>query len=229
MIFFVEYAERNEMSGNYAADFMFHAMAEVGNLKGLQGLLERMDDERRRETLSRRDERGFSVLHRAAEMGHAEVVGYLIEMGADPQEEVEGEEPEAWTGLHLAAFGDHPAVVECLVEAGVEVDVEDADGMTPLVIATGRGSLAAFKALVDGGATVGVRDGDGFTPLHHASYNGLMEMVETLLERGADVNAAAEDGSRPLDWARQGGEKKVAELLEKRGGGVGTSVPPAPE
>ena len=215
------------MTDNYAADYLFHSIAESGNLQGLRVLLGRVDDERRAQILKRRDHRGFTVLHKAAERGDVEMIACLLDKGADLHARVEGEDPEGWTALHLAAFGDHPAAVEFLVKAGSDVEASDPEGATPLCVTVGCGSLRALQALLENGCAVGCRDGEGFTPLHHAAYNGELEMVLALLGKGADVNARAEDGSTPLDWAVREGCDEVVTLLRGQGGIAGESTPAA--
>ncbi len=43
---------------------------------------------------------------------------------------------------------DHPDIIQCLVERGMELDTEDLNGKTPAHYAAKYGSLACLKSLV---------------------------------------------------------------------------------
>lgn len=87
-------------------------------------------------------------LHAAATSGHAEIVGLLLDGGADPRAEQSGQ----WTALHGAAERGHAAVVALLVERGAEVAARSASGATPLSLARDKGHHAVAALLVSHGA-----------------------------------------------------------------------------
>jgi ankyrin repeat protein len=61
----------------------------------------------------------------AAQLGHAEVVGLLLDAGEDPNRyNPPGSHAHA-TPLHQAALGNHEAVVRLLVERGARLDLRD--------------------------------------------------------------------------------------------------------
>lgn len=78
---------------------------------------------------------GRSVLHHAAAAGQTEIVGLLLEAGADPGV------PDATgdTALAAAARGGHADLVEILLDAGAAADFADASGRTPLMFAVSAG------------------------------------------------------------------------------------------
>ena len=56
-----------------------------------------------------RDRRGFTALHRAAEMGHTDVATVLLDRGASPNPEAEGHTPRS-----LAGARGHAGIVAIL-------------------------------------------------------------------------------------------------------------------
>jgi ankyrin repeat protein len=60
---------------------------------------------------SAKDDRGFTSLHRAAEMGELDIARLLLEAGADPRPEALGHTP-----LSLARMRGHAGIAE-LIEA----------------------------------------------------------------------------------------------------------------
>jgi ankyrin repeat protein len=59
--------------------------------------------------LNAKDDRGFTALHRASEMGHKEIVTLLLENGADKSIVAEG-----YTALLLAQNREHKEITELL-------------------------------------------------------------------------------------------------------------------
>ncbi len=71
---------------------------------------------------------GTSALCAAALWGNDELVGVLIEGGADVNMQNEGTK---WTALHAAAFQEHGKVCHILLMSGAKVGIADAQGCTP--------------------------------------------------------------------------------------------------
>lgn len=67
--------------------------------------------------------------------------------------------------LHLAARGDHAAVVEALAAAGADLSLADyRQGWSPAHWAAAKGNAAALRALGKAGAPLALADGTGNSP-----------------------------------------------------------------
>ena len=108
----------------------------------------------------------MTVLHIAAQRGHAEVVRVLLRAGANASQENDA----GSQALHYAAQDGHPRVVEVLLdEAGVDIKSRDANGRTPIFLANHEGHVETLRLLV-------------------------RATVKKLLSQGTDASIGAEPG-----------------------------------
>jgi uncharacterized protein len=118
--------------------------------------------------------------------------------------------PTGESPLMAALYRGHDAVVNALVELGVEVDVFAA-------AATGRlRELTTSLAQPD---AVNAYSYDGWTPLHLAAFFGQLDAVRVLLAAGADVHAVSRNSleNTPLHAATAGRHSDVALALFEAG------------
>lgn len=60
------------------------------------------------------------------------------------------------TGVHLAALKDHPKVIQCLLDRGMELDTADHEGKNPAHYSAQHGNLASLKVLVKNAVDISV-------------------------------------------------------------------------
>ncbi|CAI5531793.1 unnamed protein product [Closterium sp. Naga37s-1] len=94
-------------------------------------------------------------------------------------------ERSGWTALHLAAFYEHPEVVQVLLTAGADTDARNSTGNTPLQFACIKGNLDVARMLLDAGADLYATSDDKGNALEYAQEWGTEEMVDFLLIRAA--------------------------------------------
>eukprot|EP00752_Nemacystus_decipiens_P007683 g6867.t1 len=127
------------------------------------------------------------VMHVAASEGHAEVLGALIEQGADVHAV---SHPKNAMALHEAAAFGRVEAVDLLVRAGANIEARDRDGETPLICASRFLDRASVACLLKHGAKVDVQSDALHTPLMYAAFEadecGAAEVVDVLLRAGAD-------------------------------------------
>ncbi|KAL4421489.1 hypothetical protein ABPG75_010780 [Micractinium tetrahymenae] len=142
--------------------------------------------------LSARDPlRQRTLLHLAACGGKADVVGWLLEAGAQQQPNAGGHLP-----LHEAAATGKPGCVRLLVgHEPASVRAADNDGATPLHYAAACGSTQCLPLLLKAGAEVDAYDSKGHTPLHLAVTNQRIPCAGVLLAARSNPLAPA-SGSR---------------------------------
>ncbi len=130
-----------------------------------------------------------SALLRAAEGGHAEVAGMLIDYGAD----LEAKDVWSETALHRAAKKSP--------------DLDRAFTRTvQVLLEKGRSK----------GLELNLRDFQGYTALMAAAWSGRRETVEDLLKAGADATIADKTtGERAFDLALKKGYVDIAELIAR--------------
>ena len=124
---------------------VFETAAAFGNVGALRWLAERPDlniDE----LVRSKDEFGRTALMRAAQWGHDEAVGWLIQRGA----EVDAQDKGGKTALHLSCEFGHAGVVRALVDTGADVTIEDRNKETPLFACTISRSTSAASIIVNG-------------------------------------------------------------------------------
>jgi ankyrin repeat protein len=135
-----------------------------------------------------------TALHYAAQNGHAEIVAFLLDKGADVNRpNIAGETP-----LHYAVGLPDPAVVNLLLARGANPNARTTDGRSPLRMATAFARLGSIQALLDKGADARDTLPNGQTLLHMTAWVGPPEAVALFVSRGVDVNAAAKNGQTPL-------------------------------
>ena len=91
---------------------------------------------------------GWTPLAYAAFGGHAQVVEFLIDKGAD----VDARAPNHATALMMAAKSGHAEVVKLLLEADADTDIKTADGITALKWAKESGHSKIKEMLQKAGA-----------------------------------------------------------------------------
>ena len=139
------------------------AAARSGSVPAVRLLLTRGVDVNATETFQK-----TSALMWAAAEGHREVVGLLLEAGADPNQQGHV------TSLTERHNADHPT-----------------GGFTALMLAARNGDADTVRRLVAGGADVNRKNGDDASAAMIAIYNDRFDLAATLLELGSDAN----DGS----------------------------------
>ncbi|MCA7010145.1 ankyrin repeat domain-containing protein [Wolbachia endosymbiont of Tribolium confusum] len=122
------------------------------------------------------------------------------------------------TPLHLAIKKGNENVVKALLDKGADVNLRDKDRKTPLHLAIEKGNENVVKALLDKGADVNLRDESESTPLCRAAKKGKMEIVEALLAKGPNcIDLPDIDGHTPLYIAADNNHHKVVRALLEKG------------
>ena len=136
------------------------------------------------------------------------MVGLLLENGADIEQRILDDS----TPLSLAAAKGHTAVLEALLEKGVEVNTSDA-----LTRAIKGGHETVTHLLLGRGVRIDAMGWKNVEPLHHAAYVAHVGAVRLLLERGANIESRTLRGHTPLHYAVRWSHRKaiiVPQLLE---------------
>jgi ankyrin repeat protein len=173
-----------------------------------------------------------------------ELVGALLDHGADPNARVKTTPPRAGatrsptlpelagaTPFVLAAMAGDVAVMRRLKEAGADPSLTTSKRSTALMAAAGLGRILGENTLpepklleaatlaLELGADVRAADDFGNTALHYAAYHRLTTLVQLLVAKGADLEAKNMFGETPL-WA--------ADLVIQWFGGGTFKVVPTP-
>lgn len=172
------------------------------------------------------------TLLEAAQKGHGNVVGALLDAGVPIQSRNSDNE----TALDLALRFRRRDVAQVLLARGFpfsaaqreraiksavlrgEADMvelllpKDADPAAFLGDAALKGHFPVVELLLAKGAKL-----NGTTALHDAALGGHAQVVEFLIERGADIHGQDDMGNTPLHVAASYGRKLVVQLLLDRG------------
>ena len=180
--------------------------AELGDVKGLERLLDRGSDPntadpkgntllmiaareghkdavwilvRRKANANRRNQHGDTALMMASLRGDREMARMLIEFG-----NAEVRHP-GWAPIHYAAFNDKPDMVRYLLSKGADKDALAPNGYTALMMAARGGHTEAARVLLHEDVDINVRSPDGATALRIARERKNSEIAELLLRAGA--------------------------------------------
>jgi ankyrin repeat protein len=186
--------------------------ARSGGVELVTLLLERGADIETRE----RAQSQTALMWALSEKQH-EVVGRLLEWGADPA----ARSKSGFTPLLFAARSGDVASATLLLDRGANVNTAAADGATPLLVATVRGFVPMIVFLLDHGADASA-SATGYTPLHWAAGSWETELSGP---RGVRIERDDEwEGVRGLGEARV----QVIQVLLAHGANPNALVEKAP-
>jgi hypothetical protein len=165
---------------------------------------------------------GDTALHLAAAGYRVELVRLLLAAGADPNSTTNHRQSGP---LHYAADGyikgpdwdpkRQVKTIQCLLDAGADINSQDKNGATPLHRAVRTRCAAAVKCLLERGSNATLKNKPGSTPFHLAVQNtghggtgaeaaraAQRQIILEFLSFG--LNPALKDGKGKsvLDWAK---------------------------
>ncbi|XP_077014773.1 unconventional myosin-XVI isoform X2 [Tamandua tetradactyla] len=182
---------------------------------------------------------GGSLLHLCARYDNAFIAEVLIDRGVD----VNHQDEDFWTPMHIACACDNPDIVLLLVLAGANVLLQDVNGNIPLDYAVeGTESSCILLTYLDengvdltslrqmklqrpmsmltdvkhfllSGGNVNEKNDEGVTLLHMACASGYKEVVSLILEHSGDVNIVDNQYWTPLHLAAKYGQTNLVKLL----------------
>ncbi|THU47380.1 hypothetical protein C4D60_Mb09t14880 [Musa balbisiana] len=107
-----------------------------------------------------------AALKKTRENEGRELVRILLTAGADPTAQ---DEMHFRTALHTAAMINDAELVKIILEAGVDVNIRNAQNTIPLHVALNRGANSCVGLLLAAGANCNLQDDDGDNAFHIAA------------------------------------------------------------
>ena len=165
---------------------------------------------------------GDTALHLASAGHRVELVRLLLAAGADPNSATNHRHSGP---LHYAADGyvispnwnakRQVETIQCLLDAGAEINTPDKNGATPLHRAVRTRCAAAVKCLLQRGADALLKNKPGSTPFHLAVQNtgrggsgaevaisAQRQIIREFLSFGLKPALKDAQGKSVLDWAQ---------------------------
>lgn len=203
--------------------------AEVETIKSVAQLLEGSQKRNMpplKFALERENERGFSPLQVAVDLGNSVVARIFLELGADIDSM--GRDSYQRTPLHLAAYRNDTASIILLLTQGADVHARNLQHETPLLVAVKHGcnsdeaALATLRCFMAKQADVNAVDASGCLFIQYAAERGFFKTVQYLLEQQAQRLAIPHEKAvsplRPMLYTPiEKGDSKMVEFLLSRG------------
>jgi uncharacterized protein len=156
---------------------------KIGNIEEVRALIQKGGC-----NVNCRDDRGHSVLSRAAEYGHADIVKILLDAGADSSSK------DKYSDISMTG---------------------GQAGDTALIHAAKKGHVGVLRVLLNADLNVNSTNKNGDTALDRAASVGNVEIVKILLEAGADIHASKNKNKKnALTHACEGGSKAHEEIVK---------------
>jgi ankyrin repeat protein len=128
------------------------------------------------------------------------------------------------SSLHYAAEGGNAAIIQQMLDYGLDASAQDSQGDTPLHQAAVSGSLDAIRLLLENGASAEAQNSSGDTPFSICARNRHLEGMILLKANGANPDAGfCRFGSpppkmgTPLLYAAYQGNLTMVRLLVEMG------------
>ena len=158
------------------------------------------------ENLNRFNFGKWSALMYASYYDHPNVVGFLLNAGANPNAGIK-------TALMLAATCGHDNVIKVLFNLGnAKLNVQDENGWSALHYACSSGHYNSVQLLVSIGSKLDIKTKDQLTPFLLSVQCGHERIIELLLQSGADPNVTA-CGKTASQVALENGNERLAPIL----------------
>lgn len=130
------------------------------------------------------EDRGETPLILAASFGSREMVEYLLQQGADPNDQADtGSSVVMYAGVDLLTL---------LRDHGADLNIRDNDDETPLMRAAQGGHMDKVVWLLENGADSKAVDVGGHTALYHAESFGFVYVADVLRKAMEAANRWAE-------------------------------------
>jgi ankyrin repeat protein len=160
--------------------------------------------------LSDRDLDGRSCLHWAGESKQIELARFLIGLGADVNEALEGRDRNL---LMFAIRRGNLGFAELLLECGANPDVEGPRGTRPMHLAAKEGYAYFVRSLLGREASLTSRDHKGNSPMHYAAIHGKPDVIREILRNGPDLHLCNKRNFTPIEEAAAHGHADAVSAL----------------
>jgi ankyrin repeat protein len=199
----------------YHSKYGKHALvtaAEEGRIEATEILLQiKVVD------LEMRDNFEMSPVLYAAKEGQNEILGLLIQFGANPNiEYVKTNE----NGLHLATQKNNVETVQFLIEREVPCDKQNLRLETPLSIAIKYEFYEIAELLLSQGCDINVRRTLGDSPLFAAVFDNRLQTVNYILQHGGRITHRNDNGETALMVACKHSSLEVVQVLLDAGADI---------
>lgn len=116
----------------------------------------------------------------------------------------------------LSQVAEADAIIQKIVNFGINIDQPDGRGFSALQMATLSGDKESVDLFIDVGASVNFVGNEGWTALMISSFRGDLELSKLLLDNDAKAELKNENDLTALDLARYQKHDNIVELLEGR-------------
>jgi len=168
---------------------------------------------------------GYSPLYYAAVKNLTSVINILTKRDLSLSQQDQDGLKTKW---FQASEDGEVKKIKCLLLAGFDSSVVDADGNTGLILTAKAGQEDAVYAHVRGctnhGFELDFQDQDGNSALHWAVKTGELGVVEALVNSGCNLSLVNIQGYTPIHIAEMKGFEEIFHLLKNRGALYGDQV-----